>query len=277
MTESVKTVTLINIIFIITLMLSGNLSGWLGEVVYYLAFIIPVAFGIAASDKLKFKREEERGLAEKYNTLFEFDKKRVLKLLPLIVPIVTVVFLISFVSSLILSLVGIRTPAVEDEGIIKMLLVHALAPAILEESVFRYIPMKLLKPYSKRWCVIYSAICFSLIHCNFAQMPYAFIAGMMFMLVDIAFDSVWPSIVLHFINNATSVVWMKYCSGMTESLIFISVIAFLTLVSLFFVYRKRHEYKEDFVGAFLKGEKMPVTYAPLALAAICCCVAAASI
>ena len=83
--------------------------------------------------------------------------------------------------------------------------------------------MKLLLPYSKRHTVIYSSLFFALIHCSFSQMPYAFIAGVIFMLVDVAFDSVWPSIILHFVNNSLSIVWMKYCSGTVATLVMLSV------------------------------------------------------
>ena len=209
--------------------------------------------------------------------LWSFDKKRAQKLLPLIAPVVSLVFITSIISSVLLSLFGISTPAVENKGIAEMLFVHALMPAILEELIFRYIPMQLLKPYSKRWCVLYSAICFALIHCSFPQMPYAFVAGINFMLIDIAFDSILPSLILHFINNATSVIWMKYCSSASASVIFASVLALVTALSLVFVLKRRKEYKEEFLGALDSGEKMPTTYAPFALAAICLYVALASI
>ena len=178
------------------------------------------------------------------------------------------VFLSSLVTSLLLSLVGVSAPPLEDKGIVIMLLIHALIPAFLEEALFRYIPMKLLLPYSRRWCVIYSALCFALIHCSFYQMPYAFVAGLIFMIVDIAFDSVLPSLILHFINNAVSVVWIKYCSGMTGSVIFISSLALLSLVSMVVIYKRRSEYSSIFKGSFDKGESSEITYAPFLLAVI---------
>ena len=277
MSEAVKIVTLINITFVIMLMLSGSIGGWLGETVYYLAFLIALFFANSVSDKLKNKREEKNGLAEDYNTFLGFDGRRAIKLLPLIAPVVAVVFLTSLLSSLILSLLGVTSAPVENEGVIKMLFAHAVLPAVLEEMMFRYIPLRLLKPYSHRWCVIYSAICFALIHCSLAQMPYAFVAGIIFMVIDIAFDSVLPSLILHFINNAASVIWIKYCSSMGASLIFIAVLASLAVISLVFLFRQRKEYKEDISTAFEAGERMPTTYAPFALAVICLYVALASI
>ncbi len=268
MTEAIKVVTFINIIFIILLVISGMFPGTVGEILYYLAFIAPIAIGFYFSRGLQYKREEQKGLAEPAETILGFSLERLGKLIPLVFPAVMIVFLSSLVTSLLLSLVGVSAPPVEEKGIVMMLVIHALFPAILEEALFRYIPMKLLLPYSKRWCVIYSALCFALIHCSFYQMPYAFVAGIIFMTVDVALDSVWPSVILHFVNNAASVIWLKYCSGITGSVIFIFSLALLSLISIFFIYRRRESYRALFHGSFDKGESFAVTYAPLALAAI---------
>ena len=277
MTESVKTLTFINVLFVLLLIASGSFPGFIGSALYYLAFIIPIAIGFSTSVSLKYKREEIKGIAEPLDRFVSFDKSAVGKLLCLIAPVVLLIFLTSLLSSFMLSLVGVSAKPVEDTGIVNMLLVHALVPAVFEEALFRYIPMKLVLPYSRKWCVIYSAICFALIHCSFVQMPYAFVAGILFMIVDVALGSVWPSVILHFVNNAVSVVWMKYCGTLTASLIFVSSLVILSLVSLIFILRKREEYLSDVRGAFDKGEGFPATYAPFALVAVCCCLAAATL
>lgn len=277
MTESVKTLTFINVLFVLLLIASGSFGGIIGDVIYYLAFIIPIAIGFSTSVKLKYEREEIKGIAEPLDRFFSIDKKAVGKLVFLIAPVILVIFLTSLLSSFVLSLLGVSAKPVEDTGIVNMLLVHALVPAIFEEALFRYIPMKLLLPYSKKWCVIYSAICFALIHCSFVQMPYAFVAGILFMIVDVAFESVLPSVILHLLNNAVSVVWMKYCGGLTPSLILISSLVLLSLVSLIFILKRREEYLSDVRCAFDNGDGFPATYAPLALVAVCCCIAAATL
>ena len=58
MTEAIKATTFMNLIFIIFLMLSGTVGGLFGEVIYYLAFMIPIALGIYVASGLKIKREE---------------------------------------------------------------------------------------------------------------------------------------------------------------------------------------------------------------------------
>lgn len=273
MTEAIKVMTFICVIFVILLVISGMIPGIVGEIVYYLAFIAAIAIGFYSSNGLKYKREEVKGLAEPSETLLCFNLEHVKNLLPLIFPAVTVVFLSSVVSSSLLSLLGVEAPTVEMQGIAPMLLLHALIPAVLEEALFRYIPMKLILPYSKRRCVIYSALCFALIHCSFYQMPYAFVAGLIFMTIDVALGSVWPSVILHFINNAASVVWIKYCSAVTGYAIFISSLIVLSLISLFFLYRRCEKYRALLRGALDKGESAGVTYAPLALVVITCYIA----
>ena len=270
MTEAIKVVTFINIVFIILLVISGSIQGFVGEAVYYLAFLLPVLIGFYSAKDLRYKREEIAGIAEAEDKLLTFDGKRALKLLPLIAPLVTVIFAISVLTSLLLSLFGVEGSAIENEGLISMILAHAVVPALFEELLFRYIPLKLLLPYSRRWCVFYSSLCFALIHCSFLQMPYAFVAGIAFMLLDVAFGSVWPSVILHFVNNSASVIASKYCTGPISMTVFVSTLLVLSIVSLAFVFIKKDSYKKLLRGTLAKGETTAVTYAPLALAAICC-------
>ena len=243
MKRALKIVSFIDVIFLLVLMLSGSLGGTASSVVYYLAFFIPVAIGFYYSRELKYEREEERGLFEAVDKYFHLGKQSLLDLLPLIAPSVLCVFLLAALTSVLLSSLGFSNPQPESRGILTMLLVHALCPAVLEELLFRYIPMKLLAPYSRRWCVIFSSMFFALIHANLFQMPYAFFAGVIFMSVNLAFDSVLPSLILHFLNNAASVVWMKYCSGSEAKIVFVSVLILLAVISLAFVFAKRDRYK----------------------------------
>ena len=264
-TYAVKLVALLDVAFIAFLILSGYVGGWMGQIIYALAFIIPLLAGIFCSEEFKRRREEVAGVAEAPDGLLKFTPDIAGKLAPLAAPTVAIVFLTSLLTSLFLSLFGVTSAPVENKGIVTMLIVHALTPAILEEALFRYLPMKLILPYSKRFCVFYSAFCFAMIHCNFSQMPYAFVAGVIFMMIDVALGSVWPSVILHFINNAASVIWIKYCGTLLASWIFIGSLIVLVSVSLIFIFRKSREYRELLGSAFHKGERALYTPALLAL------------
>ena len=268
-TLAVRLVTLLDVIFIVLLAISGSVSGLIGDLIYYVAFILPITVGFFCSSELKRKREEIAGVAEKPDRLLTFDRNAFRKTVPLVAPAVATVFAVSFLTSMLMSVFGVQSPPVEKTDIVTMLIVHALTPAIFEEALFRYIPMKLIAPYSKRLSVFYSAFCFALIHCSFSQMPYAFVAGVVFMAIDIALGSVWPSVILHFVNNSASLVWIKYCDTMTNSLIFIGVLLLITLISAFFIFRNKSEYRKIFSAAFEKGESAVYTPAVFALVIIC--------
>ena len=270
MTEAVKILTLIDIVFLLLLGISSSIGGVFGDIMQsYVVFIVPILIGFYASLRLKAKREAEAGVAEKYRRLFTLDRDGFKRLLPLIAPAVATVFFVSLLTSVVLTAAGVSSPALENRSLFVMLLDHALSPAIFEEMLFRYLPLILLAPYSKRACILYSAFCFALIHCSFWQMPYALVAGVIFMTVDIALDSVWPSVILHLINNAASVLMMKYCKTPTATAIFILVMLALVFISLVFVYRKRREYRDALVSAFESGEKGEFTYATVMLALMC--------
>lgn len=269
MDEAGKLINLLYVIFILLLALSGSFGGLIGELIYYLAFFVPILIGFYYSKELQRKREEVKGVAEPPDRLLSFDKVRAVKLAPLVAPSILVIFFTSLTTSVILSFFGITASPVEDVGIIRMLLIHALIPAVLEELLFRYLPLKLIAPYSRKWCIIYSAICFSLIHCSFVQMPYAFVAGFIFILIDVMLGSVWPSIILHFLNNAVSVMWMKYASGIGASVIFTVALVLLAIVSLIFALKRREEYKTDLIGAFETAERNITLNIPIILTVIC--------
>ena len=277
MREAVKTVTFVDIVFVLLLGISASMPGILGRLLYYASFIALVLIGFYSSDNLKTKREEVKGVREPNDKLLEFDLKRAAALTPLVFPVVLVIFTVSAITSMILSRFGVPSPEIAQKGIIEMIFVHALVPAVFEEALFRYIPMKLLLPYSKRWCVVYSALCFSLIHCSFYQMPYAFVAGILLMSINIALGSVWPSLIIHFLNNLASCIWMKYCIGPSSSIIFIATLILLSLVSAALVYLKRDKYKEAFRGVFSSAESCPIDYSPILLVVITLTLAAASI
>lgn len=269
MDEAGKLINLLYVIFILLLALSGSFGGLMGELIYYLAFFIPILIGFYYSKELQRKREEVKGVAEPPDRLLSFDKVRAVKLAPLVAPSILVIFFTSLTTSVILSFFGITASPVEDVGIIRMLLIHALIPAVLEELLFRYVPLKLIAPYSRKWCIIYSSICFSLIHCSFVQMPYAFVAGFIFILIDVMLGSVWPSIILHFLNNTVSVMWMKYASGIGASVIFTVALVLLAIVSLIFALKRREEYKTDLIGAFETAERNITLNIPIILTVIC--------
>ena len=118
MTEATKLFNLICVIFILLLALASSFGGVIGEIIRYLAFLIPTVIGFYYSRDLQIKREEVKGVAEEPDALLGFDGSRAKLLLPIIAPVILVVFLISLLTSLVLSLFGIASAPVEDVGIV---------------------------------------------------------------------------------------------------------------------------------------------------------------
>ena len=252
MKNAVKSFTYLTLAFLMLHALSALFSGTVAVVIKILAVALPVGVGYAASHRLKTEREQISGLAEKSSELYKIKPAHLGATALLAAPVIALIFLISYLTSLLLSALGLSASAVENEPLLKMLAEHAFIPAILEEMMFRYLPMKLLAPYSKKWCAIISALYFSLIHMNLFQLPYALAAGLIFIVIDLATESVLPSLILHFLNNAVSVLFIKYSPDPGFVLPFVIVMVALALISLIPIVIKRKGYLSA-IGSTLGG------------------------
>ena len=97
------------------------------------------------------------------------------------------------------------------------------------------------------------------------------------MSVDLVCDSVIPSFLLHFINNAVSVAMLIYKDNSAFTPTIFALVAILALISLLFVFFKRKEYIEK-ISPLLEGKEKAILTLPAAgFAAICIVVAITSI
>ena len=233
--------------FFVLMMLSGMFRGTLSDAVYYLAYILPFASVIFVL------RDEGIG-----KNLFSLGKRGVKLFLPTVFPTVLLVAFISYLTSLVM-LAIFKKSSVTYLGSdpFAAVLNHAAIPALLEEMLFRYLPLRFIAPHSKRYAVVFSATAFALVHHSFFSIPYALAAGVIFITVDILCDSILPSLILHFVNNAVSVVWSMYFTSLLGNLIFVSVLASFAVFSAVLLVSRRTEY---FAGIreiiFAKREKL---------------------
>lgn len=254
-------------LFLILLFLSGSLEGVWSEAVYFLAFLVPMAFGLWT---VKDDENDKSYLGVRGEDLKFF--------IPLAAPTVYLVMILSVVTSLLLKLtLGVENNVDLGDSLVIALLYHALLPAILEEALFRYLPMRMLAGHSKRVTVLLSATLFALVHHSLFSIPYAFLAGMIFMLIDLACDSVIPSVILHFINNALSVSMLVYKDNPTFSLVALVILRILALASVIYLVINRKEYLKRFSLAFSKGEKFRLNLPVVLFGAVCILVAVISI
>lgn len=224
----------------VMLLVSGMLSGIVSEITYYLAFILPFAVICIL--------EKREGPCTDLFTL-SGEGARITALATF--PSVCLVMVISYITSIAIYLAFGQTNSVDLGNSLPIALVkYALLPALLEEMLFRYLPLRMLAPYSKRVAVPVSAFFFALIHSSLFSIPYAFAAGVIFMTVDIMAGSIIPSVLIHFVNNAASVLLIFYPDSPVMPVIFALGGISLVLISL-----RWTEAKEKIKNAFAKGEE----------------------
>lgn len=136
-------------------------------------------------------------------------------------------------------------------GLIANLIVIALIAAVGEELTFRGV----LQPWMIKVCrnphvgIVLGAIVFSALHFQFFGFVPRFVLGLMLGYLAYVSKSLWPSMLLHFINNGTAVVAMFLVErgvidvdldtiGSTN--IYITILSALAAVALVvFAWRKR--------------------------------------
>lgn len=183
-------------------------------------------------------------------------KERWHTMLPLLPWILLLTVLTALLSSLAMRAFGIEPSPIPETPLPTALLRHALLPAVLEELFFRYLPLLTLGRERPRTLVLISALFFALAHLSLYQLPYALVAGALYMTVALYTESVLPCMLLHFCNNALSVLMMLH-GEQTLFVVLLPVISTLLLgVSLFFLIKKRRLYRESISALFSKDERI---------------------
>lgn len=84
-------------------------------------------------------------------------------------------------------------------------LLTAIIPGICEEVLHRGMFMRgCQKQGFTRYGLLFSSLLFGLIHLNIQQFFYAMILGALMSIVVIVADSIYPAMIIHFMNNALS-------------------------------------------------------------------------
>ena len=123
------------------------------------------------------------------------------------------VFVASFFSS-ILSSIGYKSQSKDVSSypiwllFVNILLV-AVLPAICEETAHRGMLLKGLSPFGRWGAIIISSILFGLLHMNIEQFFYATLIGVLLGYISTICDTIYPAMIIHFMNNAISVI-MSY-------------------------------------------------------------------
>ena len=252
MKKSVISVIAIDSVFLLFIGVSGvasSVSPILSEIMYYLAFVASLCLFFVLA-----RRGGEISRLPKITT----DKEGALLTLPLVAPALLSVIGISFLTSYLLSLAGKTGGTVLQGDFLGLFLLHALIPAALEELVFRYVPMTLIAPHSKKSAVVISALLFAFVHCDPFEIPYALFAGFLYIIADLALDSVLPSIVLHLANNTVAILWQISIAPSGGAAVALYVIAGISLLSVLAVFALRRRYKKRLAFVFQRSDRAEV-------------------
>lgn len=132
-----------------------------------------------------------------------------LLLIPMAISFFGVTRLLSSVSVLLLTLMQYKFPMSASSiytspwDLVAQLLLTAALPAIFEEFTHRGLALDALKKRgSEASAIVLSGLLFALMHTNILQFLYAFAGGCIFGLLAVKSKSIYPSMILHFANNA---------------------------------------------------------------------------
>lgn len=132
-------------------------------------------------------------------------------------------------------------------GILIYMLCISVFPALMEEFAVRGILMGTLRKHcSDAIAITISSLVFGLMHGNLVQLPFAFIMGVYLGFLAVRTNSLWPSIIIHFINNAMSGVIELFRDALSPEmytlLYFSYAIVFVVLGIIgFALYSKNHQ------------------------------------
>lgn len=85
------------------------------------------------------------------------------------------------------------------------ILITAVLPGICEETAHRGLLLKGLSGFGEKKALIISALLFGLMHMNIEQFFYATLIGLLVGYLSLICDSIYPAMIVHFMNNALSV------------------------------------------------------------------------
>ncbi len=145
-------------------------------------------------------------------------------------------------------------------GFILSFIAVAVVPALVEEFAFRGILLGSLRKFGNGFALIISSICFGFMHGNFEQIPFAFTVGLFLGFTVIKTNSLRIAVVLHFYNNAVSILFSYLPSSLDmnyKNLIYTALLLFSLIIGILFLKNREKDFFSisDVEIACTTGEK----------------------
>lgn len=221
------------------------------------SFVISLAipYGIL---KLYLPKEKDILREEKSTQEYKDNRKKsIIKCIKYIALSIPVMSMIQMICSFAIEKFGISSDLMDKVGLFNysgklatMLLFIEIAvlPAIFEELFIRKGVYGILRSKGTIFATIVSALVFATIHLNFSQFIFAFLIGILFAMVREKTGKLYPTMILHFINNAIATIEVLFYNHATFMQIFtyvqigINAIGFAILI--YMLYNKFMELKD---------------------------------
>ncbi len=162
--------------------------------------------------------------------------------------------LINMGSAAILSSIGVpvgetSTVTFSSDSILVIVIANVIMPALCEELLLRGITLSEYEKYGVAISVIMTSVVFSLFHGSVVTMPSLFLAGACYAVITFLFNSVYPAIICHIINNAIAV-YISYNSDflayLAQDVIFIIIVIAVLFIILYITLKLAEDVIEDF-------------------------------
>lgn len=244
--------------FLLILALAGGVGGVPGILLRCAAWILPCSLSLMW---LHRRERTEKNVSKSFPMLSPGTGLSLI--LPLFPLLLALNLGVANLTGVFFRLFGLPLPTMSAAAPLwESLLLSALLPAVGEELLFRYLPLRALSGESGRAAVLWSALLFAAVHGNFYQFPYAFLSGVMFAVLDLYAGSLLPSFLFHLGNNAVSVFLTATGGRFGDAVtgrVFLPVLAVTCGLSLVYIVLRRTSYLSFFT--YEKREKRKYIFA----------------
>ena len=182
---------------------------------YYVAFMLPVPFFMLISGK---RKTQKMHLQMRFTRSFPW----------MALASLGVITATGQINSLLVSpfsgnaggddiLMELITPD-QSYMVVLVFVMLVIVPPFCEEILFRGLVLGNLLPYGKGVAVIGSALLFAAMHQSFSQFLYTAVAGVLMGLLYVESKSIWPSTLVHMLNNMLSFVQMMVYARVADEM-----------------------------------------------------------
>lgn len=175
----------------------------------YLPYLFLKSYMPKEENKVKKELTEEELLEKKKE-----NNRSLIQCLKYIAISIPIISIFQYLCSFAVEKIGVNSDIMDSLGMFEntgrlssvlMFILIAILPAIFEELFIRKGIMGILESKGAIFATIVSAVIFATIHLNISQFIFAFLVGILFGIVRCRTNKLYPTMILHFLNNGAAV------------------------------------------------------------------------